>query len=138
MTVASSTLALRGAVHARLAGDAALGLLLGGPRVFDDPPRAAVPPYVILSDVRTADASGDAVPAHEHGVTLEVWSREGGLAEALTIADRLSRLLDGAALALDGHRLASLDWVSTEAARHADGGVRRAAVAFRAVTEPDA
>ncbi|MDJ1159029.1 hypothetical protein QNA08_12360 [Chelatococcus sp. SYSU_G07232] len=37
----SPILALRRAVHARLSGDAALAAMLGGPRIHEEPPRAA-------------------------------------------------------------------------------------------------
>lgn len=132
----SAALALRAAVHARLAGDAALGALLGGARVYDEPPRALLPPYVVLTGCASADLSGDAAPAEEHALGLQVWSREGGLSEALKIADHVVRLLDGANLALDGVRLGLLAWRSTDAGRAADNGLRRAELSFRAVTEP--
>ena len=136
MTQVSSALALRSAVFQRLAGDAALSALLGGPRIYDEPPRAALPPYVVLAEIETRDLSGDAAPAHEHAFALEVWSRQGGLSEALKAADRVVRLVDGAALALDGFRLATLAWSATDAQRIADNDLRRAAIRFRAVTEP--
>ena len=132
----SAALALRAAIHARLAGDAALVALLGGPRIYDEPPRAELPPYVALARCSAEDFSADDAPAELHGLALEVWSREGGLSEALRVADRLVRLIDGAALALDGHRLAAIAWRTTEADRFADAGLRRATVTFRAVTEP--
>lgn len=135
MTV-SSGLALRAALFQRLSADGALGLLLGGAKIYDEPPRAAAPPYVALGKVETTDVSGDGAAIDEHLVSLEVFSREGGLAEALKAADRVVRLLDGAGLALDGFRLANLAWRFTSADRTAAGGLRRAEVAFRAVTEP--
>lgn len=133
---AASALALRAAIRARLAGDTALVALLGGPRVHDEPPRGSLPPYVVLGDCETRDLSGDDAPAAEHLVALEVWSREGGLSEALKVADGVARSLVGAALVLDGWRLVSLDWLATDAGRAGDAGLRRAEVRFRAVTEP--
>ena len=131
-----AALALRAAVVRRLAGDGALLGLLGGPRIHDEPPRALLGPYVAVAGIESRDASGDARPAAEHRLALEVWSREGGLAETLRVADRVARLLDGAALTLAGWRLANLAWLATDAARAADGGQRRATLTFRAVTEP--
>ncbi|HVI28176.1 DUF3168 domain-containing protein [Hansschlegelia sp.] len=138
MTQLSSALALRSAVFQRLAGDAALSALLGGPRIYDEPPRAALPPYVVLAEIETRDLSGDVAPAHEHVFALEVWSLQGGLSEALKAAERVVRLVDGAALELDGVRLANLAWISTEAERLVGQDLRRAAIRFRAVTEPAA
>ncbi|MFD1702203.1 DUF3168 domain-containing protein [Methylopila henanensis] len=133
---ASAALSLRAAVFARLSSDAALSGLLGGAKIHDEPPRAALPPYVALGPMTARDVSGDLVPAVEHELALELWSREGGLAEALKAADRVVRLLDGAELALDGHRLASLAWRFTAADRATNADFRRAEIAFRAVTEP--
>lgn len=135
--MSAPALALRVAVRQRLAGDAMLSSLLGGARVYDETPRAALPPYVVLAGCASADASGADAPAEEHALALEIWSREGGLSEALKVADRVVRLLDGASLTLAGHRLASLVWVLTDAGTTADGGLRRAEARFRAVTEPN-
>lgn len=132
----SAALSLRAAIRARLVADASLLALLGGARVHDEPPRAALPPYVVFGDVESIDASGDETPAQEHALLLEVWSREGGLSETLKISARVVALLDGAALTLDGCRLASLAWVFTDAGRAADQNFRRAILKFRAVTEP--
>lgn len=136
MSETSSTLSLRAAVYQHVAADAALAALLGGARVYDEPPRAAAAPYVALGGVETRDVSGDAAPVEEHLFALEVVSREGGLAEALKVADRLVRRLDGVALAPQGHRLASLAWRFTDSGRAVENGLRRATVSFRAVTEP--
>ncbi len=136
MSEISATLSLRSAVYQHIVADAPLAALLGGARVYDEPPRAAAAPYVALGGVETRDFSGDAAPVQEHLFALEVVSREGGLAEALKIADRLVRRLDGAALAPEGHGLASLAWRFTDSGRAADNGLRRATVSFRAVTEP--
>ncbi len=136
MTVSSSEAALRAAVYRRLAGDAGLAALLGGPRVYDEPPRGAPPPYVALAGWTARDVSGAETPAVEHELSLEVWSSEGGLSQALKASSRVAALLDGAALTLDGFRLAYLAWIVTEAARLTENNLRRAALTFRAVTEP--
>ncbi|MFC7053817.1 DUF3168 domain-containing protein [Hansschlegelia quercus] len=134
--MSAASLALRIALRQRLIGDAALSALLGGPRIYDEPPRGAAPPYVALGVAVARDLSGDLAPAEEHELAVEIWSREGGLSEALKAADRLARAADGPALALTGHRVASFDWIATEAAKIAEDGLRRATVTFRAVTEP--
>lgn len=136
MSETSSTLSLRAVVYQHVVSDASLAALLGDARVYDEPPRAAAAPYVALGGVETRDLSGDAAPAQEHLFALEVVSREGGLAEALKVADRLVRRLDGAALTPEGHSLASLAWRFTDSGRAAENGSRRATVSFRAVTEP--
>ena len=42
--MASASAALRVAIHDALSGDGALTALLGGPKIYDEPPRAAEPP----------------------------------------------------------------------------------------------
>jgi uncharacterized protein DUF3168 len=135
--MSAASLALRAALYQRLAADVALTALLGGPRIYDEAPRGAVPPYVALGPIAARDLSGDLSPAQEHDVAIEIWSREGGLSEALKAADRLARAADGPELALDGWRLASFGWVATRAERFVENGLRRATVTFRAVTEPE-
>ena len=134
----SAALALRAAVHARLMADAELGALLGGAKVFDEVPGSAREPYIVLSGIESR-ANGTASEAgEEHRLVLDIWSRQGGLAESLTTAARIVGLLDDAALTLDGHHLANLRWIATDARRAPDGLHRYASLRFRAVTEPAA
>lgn len=135
--MSAASLALRAAFRQRLAADAVLAALLGGQKIYDEPPRGAVPPYVALGDAVARDVSGDSAPAEEHELAVEIWSAEGGLSQALKAAERLARTADGTALVLEGHRVASFDWIGTEAAKFVDDGLRRAVVTFRAVTEPE-
>lgn len=128
-------LALQKALLARLAGDAALSALLGGPRIHAEPPRAAEPPYVGLSESRTNDWSTVSDRGHEHLFTLSVWSRQPGIREALAVAGRIEELLEDADLALEGHRLVNLRLLSQEFRREGRDGTRRVALRLRAVTE---
>ena len=53
----AASAALRAAIHDALIADAALTGLLGGPKVYDEPPRNAAFPYVTLGETRIADFS---------------------------------------------------------------------------------
>ena len=44
----AASAALRAAIHDALIADAALVNMLGGPKVYDEPPRSAAFPYVTL------------------------------------------------------------------------------------------
>jgi hypothetical protein len=132
----SAALNLRAAVHARLTGDAVLGGVLGGAKVYDEVPGAAVPPYVVLSQMTTKNRGTVDEPAEEHQLTLEVWSRQGGLAEVLSAADAVIATLGAALPAVDGYRLANFTWLQTDARRSSNGRYRSAALKFRALTEP--
>ncbi len=71
MTKASA--ALRAAIHDALIADAALTGMLGGPKIYDEPPNAAAFPYVTLGEARIADASAGEEALQEHQLTLHAW-----------------------------------------------------------------
>ena len=127
--------ALRRAVRARLAADAALSALTAGPKIFDETPRAVEPPYITFGDAQARDLSSTSYPGAEQVLVLQVWSAQGGAREALDIADRVTFLLDDAALTLAGHRLINLRLTAIEITREAEGRFFRAALRLRAVTE---
>ncbi len=134
MTVAAA--ALRAAIHDALSSDGALAALLGGAKIYDEPPPNAQPPYVTLGEARVTDASAGGEPLEEHQLTLHAWSRQGGHREAHMIAGALLNALDDAPLSPSGHRLVNLRFAVADVRREADGRTYHAAVRFRAVTEP--
>jgi len=128
--------ALRRAIHARLSGDAELSGLLGGPRIYEEPPRGAQPPYVVFGEATSRDWSDTSGDGHEHIVTILVWSGEPGAKQALRLAERVAALLDEAELALQGHRLVNLRLVAQELKREGrPEPLRRVSLRLRAVTE---
>jgi len=131
-----ASVALRAAVHEALTADAALGAVLGGPKIYDEPPREAAFPYVTLGETRIVDFSTSSEAGLEHQLTLHAWSRQGGHREAHVIAGALLQALDDAPLALAGHQLINLRFAAADVRREADGRTYHALVRFRAVTEP--
>lgn len=134
MTIAS--LALRQSLHAGLAGHAPLAAVLGGPKVFDEAPRAAEFPYVTLGDAQVADWSTGTSTGQEHSLVLHIWSRQGGQAEAHVIAGEVIAALEDMPLDPAGHRLVNLRFATADIRREADGRTWHGLVRFRAVTEP--
>jgi hypothetical protein len=132
----AASAALRAAVHDALNADAALASLLGGPKVYDEPPRSATFPYVTLGETRIADYSTGSETGEEHQLTLHAWSRQGGHKEAHLIAGALLQALDDAPLTLADHALVNFRFSVADVRREADGRTYHARVAFRAVTEP--
>jgi Protein of unknown function (DUF3168) len=128
--------ALRAAIHDALAADGALTALLGGPKVYDEPPKAAAFPYVTLGEARVSDFSTASDAGEEHRFTLHAWSRQGGHKEAHMIAGALLQALDDAPLAPAGHHLVNLRFGTADIRRESDGRTYHALVRFRAVTEP--
>jgi hypothetical protein len=134
--MSTAAAALRAAIHTALIGDGALTALLGGAKVYDEPPAAAVFPYVTLGEGRCLDFSTGTETGEEHTLTLHAWSRQGGHREAQLIAGALLQALDDAPLVLNGHRLVNLRFALADVRREADGRTYHALVRFRAVTEP--
>jgi len=134
--MSTAAVALRAAIHTALSTDTPLTNLLGGARVYDEPPRSVSFPYVTLGEGRMADWSTSSEPGEEHEITLHAWSRQGGHREAHLIAGALLQALDDAPLALADHRLVNLRFAVADVRREADGRTYHALVRFRAVTEP--
>jgi hypothetical protein len=135
MTTPASA-ALRAAVHDALVADASLAAALGGPKIYDEPPRAATFPYVTLGETRISDFSTGTESGEEHQLTLHAWSRQGGHKEAHIIAGALLQALDDAPLTLADHQLINFRFSVADVRREADGRTYHALVRFRAVTEP--
>ena len=132
----AASVALRAAVHDALTANAALVNLLGGPKVYDEPPRSAAFPYVTLGEARIADYSTGTEPGEEHQLTLHAWSRQGGNREAHLIAGALLQALDDAPLTLADNHLVNFRFAVADVRREADGRTYHALVRVRAVTEP--
>ena len=128
--------ALRAAVHDALTADASLTALLGGAKIYDEPPRAAAYPYVTLGETRISDYSDGDGPGEELQLTVHAWSRQGGHREAHMIAGALLQALDDAPLNLTDHTLVNFRFAVADVRREADGRTYHALVRFRAVTEP--
>jgi hypothetical protein len=129
-------LALRRAVQARLLADAALLDLLGGPRIFEEPPRALDGAHVVHSEADVRDWSTGSSQGLQHSFELTVWAaRPGDGASALAIAARIAALLHEANLILPGQALVSLRFSACALRRDAKTGRTRAALTFRALTE---
>jgi hypothetical protein len=62
----AASAALRAAIHDALVADAALVSMLGGPKIYDEPPRSAAFPYITLGETRIADFSTGSEPARSH------------------------------------------------------------------------
>lgn len=105
-------------------------------RIYDEPPPDAVFPYVTLGRVETRSAEASASAALEHAVTLHVWSRYGGRAEALSIIAALRTALHNAALTLDGFKLVLLLAQFADVFRSGDGRTTHGVLRLKAITEP--
>lgn len=136
MPVSSSVaLPLQQAVLAALEADSALTALVQG--VFDFVEEGEAYPYIVLGEtVETPDNSHDS-----HGsnsvITLHVWSKYRGYAEALRIATRVRALLEHRPLTISGHRHVATYFVSQQTLTDPEppGDIRHVPISFRVLTE---
>lgn len=127
---------LAAAVRAGAMADAGVKALLGDPaRIYDDPPPDPVFPYVSLGRVESRAADAASVNAIEHALTLHVWSRYGGRAEALDVVAALRAALHNAPLTVSGRTLVFLFAQFADVFRSGDGRTTHGILRLRAMTE---
>lgn len=135
--MSDAILALRAAIQARLAAETALIGLIGPDRIFEEAPRAMRGLYVVHGEVEARDWSAGAERGCEQECTLVVWAAQSSSArQALEATGLIVAALDEADLALDGHSLVNLRWLSSRLAREPRSGLPNVTIRFRAATEP--
>ena len=128
--------ALMAAMRTAAAADASVRALLGDPaRLYDDHPPDPVFPYVTIGRVDSKPLEAAASRGFEHAVTLHVWSRYGGRAEALDALDAMRGALHDQALSVAGANLILLSATFTDVFRAGDGRTTHGVLRMRAVTE---
>jgi len=134
----SAERALAKAIREAAMADASVQAVLGDPaRLYDDPPPDPAFPYVTLGRVEARASDAANAEALEHVLTLHVWSRYGGRAEALDVIGALRAALHDAPIEVDGRRLILLFVVFTDVFRSGDGRTTHGVVRLRALTEPN-
>lgn len=132
----SPLLAVRAALIALFATDAALARLMGGQvRLYDEPPAGAPPVFAMFGDAEIRDDSVDGAVRHQHSHALVVFARPGSVRTALDAAERMSLLVAEPTLALTGHALVTLRVQGIAARRDERTGEARATLTLQAVTE---
>ena len=135
--MSSASWALQQAVFATLSLSDDIKELVGDPpRLFDAVPRSSAFPYIVVGEDGESNWDTATEAGSEHALAIHVWSRAGGRKEIKLAAEAVRQCLDGASLALTGHTLVDLRYLSTDFARETDGETYRAILRFRAVTEP--
>ena len=133
---ASTGWSLQRGIYQALAGSPALGTLLGGTRIYDDPPAAASYPFITLGQSTLRDWSTGSEDGAEHLLTLHVWSRAGGKKQVHDIIEQIKTELHDKPLSLVDHHLVNLRHEFSEARPDPDGDTYHGIVRYRAVTEP--
>ena len=129
--------ALTASIRAAAMADAAVKAALGDPaRIYDDPPREVIFPYLTLGRVQSRPSDVSGAEAIEHVITLHCWSRYGGRSEALQVIGTLRDALHNAALNVEGRRLIFLFAQFTDVFRSGDGRTTHGVLRLKALTEP--
>lgn len=124
------------AFTAAMEADAALSALVGD-RIYDRVPSAAAFPYVAFGDYQEQPDKADCIDGRECHLTLHVWSRAVGAAEAKRILAALNDLFDGnEALEIGGQTVAAIELESSIASADPDGLTTHGVAIFRLLTEP--
>jgi uncharacterized protein DUF3168 len=127
---------LQQAVFAALSGDAAVTVLLGPDRIFDDVPQGTALPYITLGRMTAKDWSTGSEDGTEHTFTVHVWSGARGRKQAHELLSAVRAALHDRPLAVAGHSLVNLRHEHSEFRRDSDGETVHGLARFRAVTEP--
>jgi hypothetical protein len=131
----SAERALAGAIRVALIENAGFAAL-AGERFYDETPSDVVFPYVTIGRIESRAADAGAATALDHAVTLHVWSRYGGRAEALNVMGAMRDALHNAPLAVEGRRLVFLFAQFADVFRSGDGRTTHGVLRLRAITEP--
>jgi len=127
---------LQKVLYETLAADAGVKAEVGDPaRIYDDPPREAIFPYLTLGETR-ANAWAGVEGGFEHDIRLHVFSRYAGRREVKRIIGAVYDALHDASLTLAGHALVNIRFVFGDAFRRSDGETYHGVARFRAVTQP--
>lgn len=128
-------IALRKALRERLLQSAQLSALLGGQRVFDEPPRNAPTPYIVFARSQARDWSTMTERGVEHMLWLDVWTQRASVREALEIASLAAAALHDAALTIPGAACVLVRVLDTDTARESANRFVRCRMRVRALVE---
>ena len=122
-------------IVSHLASDTAITTALGGPKLYDRPPDRATFPYVTLGQTAVFDQSTASETAHEHLVTLHIWSRKGGRLDALQIQDLLRTRLETLPATSGSLRIVSLRFEYQEVRHDPEVDAYHGTLRYRGFTE---
>ncbi|MBL8545630.1 MAG: DUF3168 domain-containing protein [Hyphomonadaceae bacterium] len=132
----SAETALAAAIRVAALDDAGVQAIVAD-RFYDEPPPDVVFPYLTLGRVESKSIDASEREALEHGVTLHVWSRYGGRAEALDAIAALRGCLHNAGLDVSGRRLVLLFVQFADVFRSGDGRTTHGVLRLKAITESE-
>lgn len=128
--------ALQRAIYQRLSAAPGVQALIGAPaRIYDDPPKGAEMPYLVIGPTQISDWAG-VDRGLQHDLRLHVFSVYAGRREVKEIMGAVYDALHDADFAVDGCRLVNIRFVFADAVRRRDAGAYQGVMRYRAVTQP--
>lgn len=127
---------LQQALYAHLSADAGLKAEIGDPpRLYDDPPKTAAFPYVVIGEARTEPLAG-LDGGFIHDIRVQIYSKHAGRREVKRIIDALYDALHEASFPIGGASLVDCRFVTGDVFRRdATGEAYHGVARFRVVTE---
>ena len=123
---------LQAFLYATLQNDATLTQKLNG-HIFDAPPPGPLPfTYITLGPEKVTDASDMTAKASVHEVAISVVTTQTGFASIKELSDLIIERLDHKTTSFSQGAITSMQFLRSEAAREADGTIRRVDLVFRA------
>ncbi|MGW2591954.1 DUF3168 domain-containing protein [Streptomyces sp. NPDC001515] len=134
-TAPSPMLPLQRAVLDVLRGDSALTAAVSG--VYDYVPEAAAYPFVVVGESLETPGNAHDRYGRETVMTLHVWTQHRGHSQGLTIAARITALLDHQPLTVPGlaHVVTRYEFSQTLTDPEPPGDIRHVVLRYRVVTE---
>ncbi|MGW1127456.1 DUF3168 domain-containing protein [Streptomyces sp. NPDC002526] len=131
----SAMLPLQGAILAVLRGDSDLSALISG--VYDYVPETATYPFIVVGEAIETPANAHDRYGRETVMTLHVWTQHRGHSQGLTIAARVTALLDHQPLTVPGldHVATRHEYAQTLTDPEPPGNIRHVVLRYRVVTE---
>jgi hypothetical protein len=128
---------LQSALYSKLSANTALcgRLAAGSAGIYDDVPRDAAFPYIVIGDMSSLPEDTQDSRAEDVRMTLHVYSRSGGQRECKRIIDAAADALEDGALNIAGHVAVLCRRLSVSCALMADGETRQGLMEYRLIVE---
>ncbi|MEK9769605.1 MAG: DUF3168 domain-containing protein [Betaproteobacteria bacterium] len=101
--------------------------------VYDDVPEGSSYPYIVIGEETSNNISTKTKQAHEHTLTIHVWSQYRGRREIKEIMSQIYTQLHDSAIVVSGASLVNLKQEFEQTLTEGDGLTRHGIIRFRAV-----
>lgn len=124
---------LQKAIYETLNSATITGASVADVPVYDDVPEGTSAPYIAIGEETAIDAAVKDKDAHEHTLTVHVWSEYRGRYEIKHIMEQVYQNLHNAAITVSGASLVNIRNEFVTTLQEADGITRHGVMRFRAV-----